>query len=89
MTVMISASTRPGSAMNRSMSAASATSITAAQRSGDQSDRHADEHRDQCGAEADRQRGLRPVDHPAEHVAAQIVGAEPMRRARQGEHVDA
>jgi hypothetical protein len=31
----------------------------------------------------DRQRCSRAIDHPAQHVAAQIIGAEPMRRTRQ------
>ena len=38
------------------------------------------------GAEAHQERGARAVDEPREHVAAEGVGAEPVRRRGRGEH---
>ena len=51
----------------------------AGDRAEDGADRHRDDHEQQ--GEGDRHPGAE--DHPAEHVAAETVGAEPVRRARR------
>ncbi len=50
---------------------------------GHDTDQRADDDRDQRGHEADRHRDPRPVDRHVQHVAAELVGAEPVLRARR------
>ena len=52
----------------------------AAEISGAQPERHADRKRDADRNHAGHQRSARAEDHAGEHVAADLVGAEPMQR---------
>ncbi len=45
----------------------------------ERADHHSDERRQQRHAERDLQRDLAAVEHPRERVAAELVGAEPVR----------
>ena len=82
-TVMISASTSPGNAMNRSISATSSDVQPATEIAGDQSNRHTDCHRHDGRAEPDDERRARAIDHPARDIAPKVVCAEQMHRRRQ------
>ena len=55
----------------------------AARVAGEQSDRHADRQRDQHRHDAGEQRRARAEDDARQHVAADLVGAEPVRGARR------
>ena len=48
---------------------------------GEQADRHAERQRDRHRHHAREQRGARAPDHARQHVAADLVGAEPVRGA--------
>ena len=54
---------------------------------GDDPQRHADQRGQHEHAEHDQQRRARAVDHPREHVAAELVGAEDVPVARRGQRV--
>ena len=49
---------------------------------GEQAERRADHEREEHGEERDAQVGARAVDEPRPDVAAELVGAEPVRRRR-------
>jgi hypothetical protein len=51
-------------------------------------ERDAGGEREDDGGDADEQRYLRSHDDPAEEVAAEIVGAQPVRPARRQQHVE-
>ena len=51
----------------------------AAEEAGHQADGHAEQRGDGHRAGGRQQRGARAVDHARQHVAAELVGAEPVR----------
>ena len=55
----------------------------AADVAGEQADRHAERERDRHRDDAGQQRRARAVDHARQHVAADLVGAEPVRGRRR------
>ena len=59
-------------------------SVSPAVVSGDPSDDHPEEGRQQHGQAADVQGNSRPVDDPAENVPAEIIGPEEILRRRLG-----